>query len=139
MSSVVRRLMDRFFSKNDSYNVTITGHGNAGKTTLLYLLKLGQVIQTIPTFGTNIETIEVSTASGQTLKFTGWDLGAGCANIRTMTRLYAIHGEAMIWVVDCTKREDLREDVEALTDILGYIEAYKLKYAASQKDYPILM
>ncbi len=36
----------------------LQGLDNAGKTTILYKLKLGKVIQTIPTIGFNIETIK---------------------------------------------------------------------------------
>jgi len=139
MSSVFLRLMDRFFAKNDGYNVTISGPGDTGKTTLLYLLKLGYIIQTISTHGTNIETIKTSTATGRTLKFTGWDVGAGCANIRTMTRIYSIYGDAMIWVVDSTDRGGLSEDVQALTSILGDIDASRSKSATPRKNYCILI
>lgn len=139
MSSVFLRLMDRFFSKNENYSVTIAGNGNTGKTTLLYLLKLGYVIQTIPTFGTNIETIQTSTATGRTLKFTGWDIGAGCADVRTMTRLYALYGDAMIWVVDSTDRGSLSADVQALTSILGDIGAHRLKSTTPQRNHCTLM
>ena len=140
MSSAFLRLMDRFFSKGEDYRVTITGHENSGKTTLLYLLKLGSIIKTIPTWGTNIETIKTSTATGRTLKFTGWDIGGGCANIITMTRLYAGFGsDAMIWVVDSTDRASLSEDVQALTSILGDLEARRSKLAKPPKNYCILM
>ena len=42
----------------------------AGKTTLLYKLKLGEVLTTIPTIGFNVETIEY-----KGLKMTSWDVG----------------------------------------------------------------
>lgn len=42
----------------------------AGKTTLLYKLKLGEVVQTIPTIGFNVETIEF-----KGLQLTSWDVG----------------------------------------------------------------
>ena len=34
------------------------GLDNAGKTTVLYKLKLGEVVTTIPTIGFNVETVE---------------------------------------------------------------------------------
>ena len=34
------------------------GLDNAGKTTILYKLKLGEVVTTIPTIGFNVETVE---------------------------------------------------------------------------------
>ena len=42
----------------------------AGKTTILYKLKLGEVITTIPTIGFNVETVEYKNIS-----FTVWDVG----------------------------------------------------------------
>lgn len=41
-----------------------------GKTTILYRLKLGDVVTTIPTIGFNVETVEY-----KRLKFTVWDVG----------------------------------------------------------------
>jgi GTPase SAR1 family protein len=139
MSSVFLRLMDRFFSKGEDYRVIIAGHENSGKTTLLYLLKLGSIIKTIPTWGTNIETIKTSTSTGRTLKFTGWDIGAGCGNVFTMTRLYAGFSDAMIWVVDSTDRPRLSEDVQALTSILEDLEIRRSKFTTPPKNYCILM
>ena len=34
------------------------GLDNAGKTTILYKLKLGEVVTTIPTIGFNVETVD---------------------------------------------------------------------------------
>jgi GTPase SAR1 family protein len=140
MSAVVRCFIDRFFPNNDAgYTVTIAGLDYSGKTTLLYLLKQGEIVHTIPTMGSNIETIEASTASGRVLKFTGWDVGTGCANPRTITSLFAVHGEAMIWVVDISNLDYLRDNVEVLTSVLEDVDAYRLKDGVAAKDYPILM
>jgi GTPase SAR1 family protein len=43
----------------------------AGKTTILYKLKLGEVVTTIPTIGFNVETVEYKNIS-----FTVWDVGS---------------------------------------------------------------
>ena len=42
----------------------------AGKTTILYKLKLGEIVTTIPTIGFNVETVEYKNIS-----FTVWDVG----------------------------------------------------------------
>lgn len=39
----------------------IWGLDAAGKTTILYKLKLGEVVTTIPTIGFNVETVEYKT------------------------------------------------------------------------------
>eukprot|EP00741_Cyanophora_paradoxa_P004498 tig00000806_g4367.t1 len=48
----------------------MVGLDAAGKTTVLYKLKLGEVVTTIPTIGFNVETIESNNVS-----FTVWDVG----------------------------------------------------------------
>ena len=48
----------------------IFGNDSSGKTTLLCMLKLGEVVTTIPTIGFNIETIE-----HKKHKFLLWDVG----------------------------------------------------------------
>lgn len=42
----------------------------AGKTTILYKLKLGEIVTTIPTIGFNVETVEY-----KNIQFTVWDVG----------------------------------------------------------------
>ncbi|KAG1668880.1 hypothetical protein FOA52_016047 [Chlamydomonas sp. UWO 241] len=53
-------------------SVTKRGVGldTAGKTTILYKLKLGEIVTTIPTIGFNVETVEYKNIS-----FTVWDVG----------------------------------------------------------------
>ncbi|XP_063425842.1 uncharacterized protein LOC134709620 [Mytilus trossulus] len=47
------------------------GLDNAGKTTILYKLKLNEVVSTIPTIGFNVETVRHNG-----LEFTVWDVRA---------------------------------------------------------------
>ncbi|KAL5014274.1 hypothetical protein ScPMuIL_008544 [Solemya velum] len=47
------------------------GLDSAGKTTLLYRLKLGEIIATIPTIGFNVESIQY-----KDITFTAWTLAA---------------------------------------------------------------
>ena len=54
----------------------------AGKTTILYKLKLGEIVTTIPTIGFNVETLEY-----KNLKFTVFDVG-GQDKIRPLWRHY---------------------------------------------------
>lgn len=46
------------------------GLDGSGKTTILYSLKLGDVINTIPTIGFNVEELIF-----KTIKFMVWDVG----------------------------------------------------------------
>jgi GTPase SAR1 family protein len=45
--------MTRFFSAKD-YRILMLGLDAAGKTTILYKLKLGETVTTIPTIGFNV-------------------------------------------------------------------------------------
>ena len=42
----------------------------AGKTTILYKLKLGEVVSSVPTIGFNVETVQFNKS-----KFNVWDVG----------------------------------------------------------------
>ena len=59
-----------------------SGLDAAGKTTILYKLKLGEIVTTIPTIGFNVETVEYKNIS-----FTVWDVG-GQDKIRPLWRHY---------------------------------------------------
>ncbi|PWA96860.1 hypothetical protein CTI12_AA035270 (chloroplast) [Artemisia annua] len=56
---------------NKEIRIAMVGLDGAGKTTILYKLKLGKVVSTIPTIGFNIETVEYKNIS-----FVVWDIGA---------------------------------------------------------------
>jgi len=60
----------------------MVGLDAAGKTTILYKLKLGEVVITIPTIGFNVETVECKNIS-----LTVWDVG-GKDKIRPLWRHY---------------------------------------------------
>jgi ADP-ribosylation factor protein 1 len=52
MGNIFGRLLDIFAGKKDM-RILMVGLDAAGKTTILYKLKLGEVVATIPTFGIN--------------------------------------------------------------------------------------
>jgi ADP-ribosylation factor protein 1 len=54
------------------------GLDGAGKTTITYKLKLGEIVQTTPTIGFNFETV-----SYKNIKFNIWDI-AGQDRIRQL-------------------------------------------------------
>lgn len=59
-----------FLSKNQELRVLMNGLDAAGKTTVLYRLKLGEIVTTIPTIGFNVETLK-----WKNFTFTCWDVG----------------------------------------------------------------
>eukprot|EP01087_Luapelamoeba_hula_P023945 TRINITY_DN8943_c0_g1_i1.p1 TRINITY_DN8943_c0_g1~~TRINITY_DN8943_c0_g1_i1.p1 ORF type:complete len:181 (+),score=36.21 TRINITY_DN8943_c0_g1_i1:211-753(+) len=79
--------------------ILLVGLDAAGKTTILYKLKLGELVTTIPTIGFNVETVAY-----KNLKFTIWDVG-GQDKIRPLWRHYYQNTDAIIFVVDSNDRD----------------------------------
>ncbi|KAL5476254.1 hypothetical protein EMCRGX_G026176 [Ephydatia muelleri] len=52
-------------------HILMIGLDSAGKTTMLYKLKLGEVVTTMPTVGFNVETIQYKNVT-----FVTWDSGS---------------------------------------------------------------
>merc|ERR1712038_1408145 len=77
----------------------MVGLDAAGKTTILYKLKLGEIVTTIPTIGFNVETVEYKNIS-----FTVWDVG-GQDKIRPLWRHYYQNTQGIIFVVDSNDRD----------------------------------
>ncbi|KER25851.1 hypothetical protein T265_14125, partial [Opisthorchis viverrini] len=85
----------------------------AGKTTILYKLKLGEVVTTIPTIGFNVEMVEYKNIS-----FTVWDVG-GQDRIRRLWRHYFQNTQGLIFVVDSNDRERVNEAADELKRMLS--------------------
>jgi ADP-ribosylation factor protein 1 len=85
----------------------------AGKTTVLYKLKLNETVTTIPTIGFNVET--VTPLKGVT--FTVWDVG-GQDKIRPLWRHYFNGTDGLIFVVDSCDVSRMEEAQEQLHGIL---------------------
>jgi GTPase SAR1 family protein len=56
MGNLFSSIWARLVSKKDM-RILMVGLDAAGKTTILYKLKLGEVVTTIPTIGFNVETV----------------------------------------------------------------------------------
>lgn len=84
----------------------------AGKTTILYKLKLGEIVTTIPTIGFNVETVEY-----KNICFTVWDVG-GQDKIRPLWRHYFQNTQGLIFVVDSNDRERIVEAEKELQNMV---------------------
>merc|ERR1712046_177207 len=93
--------------------ILMVGLDAAGKTTVLYKLKLGEVQATIPTIGFNVETVEY-----KNIKFTVWDIG-GQDRIRKLWRHYYLGTNGVIFVVDSSDRDRMDDAREELAKMLG--------------------
>merc|ERR1712159_733582 len=99
---------DRLSIGKKEQRIVMVGLDAAGKTTVLYKLKLGEVVTTIPTIGFNVETVEY-----KNIRFTVWDVG-GQDKIRLLWRHYYQNTQALIFVVDSNDRhriEDVRHEL----------------------------
>jgi len=98
MGLAFSKLWARMFGKTEM-RILMVGLDAAGKTTILYKLKLGEVVTTIPTIGFNVETVEYKNIS-----FTVWDVG-GQDKIRPLWRHYYQNTQGVIFVVDSNDRD----------------------------------
>ena len=101
----------------------------AGKTTILYKLKLGEVVSSVPTIGFNVETVEY-----RAVKFTVWDVG-GQDKIRLLWRHYYQNTQGLIFVVDSSDRDRIglaREELMRMLSAEELCNAIVLVYANKQ-------
>jgi len=112
MGLSISSLFQRLFGKQNM-RILMVGLDAAGKTTILYKLKLGEVVTTIPTIGFNVETVEYKNIS-----FTVWDVG-GQDKIRPLWRHYFTNTQGLIFVVDSNDKERLQEATEELNKMVN--------------------
>uniref|UniRef100_H2Z2X7 ADP-ribosylation factor n=2 Tax=Ciona savignyi TaxID=51511 RepID=H2Z2X7_CIOSA len=105
-------IFSRLFSKKEM-RILMVGLDAAGKTTVLYKLKLGEIVTTIPTIGFNVETVEYKNIS-----FTVWDVG-GQDKIRPLWRHYFQNTQGLIFVVDSNDCERISEASDELHRMLN--------------------
>eukprot|EP01125_Pyxidicula_operculata_P006033 TRINITY_DN210_c0_g1_i2.p1 TRINITY_DN210_c0_g1~~TRINITY_DN210_c0_g1_i2.p1 ORF type:complete len:180 (-),score=41.15 TRINITY_DN210_c0_g1_i2:135-674(-) len=92
--------------------ILMVGLDAAGKTTVLYKLKLGEIVTTIPTIGFNVETVQY-----KNINFTVWDVG-GQDKIRPLWRHYYQNTQGLIYVVDSNDRARVDEAALELQKVL---------------------
>ena len=138
--------------KQKEMRILMVGLDAAGKTTILYKLKLGEVVTTIPTIGMplfpkqldqgadgllckgfNVETVEY-----RNIQFTVWDVG-GQDKIRPLWRHYFQNTQGIIFVVDSNDRDRVPEAREELQRMLNEDELRDalLLVFANKQDLPV--
>ncbi|KAJ7538801.1 hypothetical protein O6H91_11G070800 [Diphasiastrum complanatum] len=115
--------------------ILMLGLDAAGKTTILYKLKLAEFVKTVPTIGFNIETIHYKNIS-----FTVWDCG-GQDRIRHLWHQYLVDAQGLIFVLDSTDRERIKKAKQELHNIIDDPDmgATKLLVLANKHDLPDAM
>ncbi|XP_065638144.1 ADP-ribosylation factor 2-like isoform X3 [Quercus suber] len=115
--------------------ILMVGLNAARKTTILYKLKLGEIVTTIPTIGFNVETVEYKNIS-----FTVWDV-EGQDKIRPLWRHYFQNTQGLIFVVDsndCDRVVEARDELHRMLNEDELREAVLLVFANKQ-DLPNAM
>ena len=110
----------------------MVGLDAAGKTTVLYKLKVGEMVETIPTIGFNVEEVNYKNIS-----FTMWDVG-GQQRIRNMWHHYIDNSDALIFVIDSSDRERFQTCKEELDYLLAREELSRASVLiyANKQDLP---
>eukprot|EP01087_Luapelamoeba_hula_P020302 TRINITY_DN690_c2_g1_i1.p1 TRINITY_DN690_c2_g1~~TRINITY_DN690_c2_g1_i1.p1 ORF type:complete len:191 (+),score=36.26 TRINITY_DN690_c2_g1_i1:45-575(+) len=125
-------LLSRFNWGVQEKRILMIGLDAAGKTTVLYKLKLGELVTTIPTIGFNVETVKY-----KNLNFTIWDVG-GQDKIRPLWRHYYQNTQGIIFVVDSADRARIPEAAETLNHMLkdAELENSSVLVLANKQDLP---
>merc|ERR1712093_786645 len=128
------KVFGKLVGKKDC-RILMVGLDAAGKTTILYKLKLGEVVTTIPTIGFNVETVEYKNIS-----FTVWDVG-GQDKISKLWRYYYANTQGLIFVIDSNDRDRIEDAREELTKMLNEEEMRDavLLVFANKQDLPNAM
>ncbi|KAF1836312.1 ARF/SAR superfamily [Decorospora gaudefroyi] len=127
MGASISKMMAKIFGSKEM-RLLMLGLDAAGKTTILYKLKLDQDVTTIPTVGFNVETVTYKNT-----KFNVWDVG-GQDKIRPLWRHYfsgmlgrdgTVPGrranmctQGLIFVIDSNDRDRIDEAKTELTRII---------------------
>jgi len=130
MGIVLSRMFESLFGSKE-VRILILGLDNAGKTTILYRLQneSDEAVQTIPTIGFNVETLQY-----KNIKFQVWDLG-GQTSIRPYWRCYYPNTDAIIFVVDSADTERMpvaRGELAAMLEEEELADAILLVFANKQ-------
>ncbi|XP_063190083.1 ADP-ribosylation factor-like protein 11 [Chroicocephalus ridibundus] len=108
------KLISKGWRKRDA-RVVMLGLDFAGKSTLLYKLKSGRAVETCPTVGFNVESLQ--TPCG--LSFTLWDVG-GQGSLRASWPDYLEDTSTLVFVLDSTDTARLPEAAAELEEALSH-------------------
>ncbi|KAK6946062.1 Small GTPase superfamily, ARF/SAR type [Dillenia turbinata] len=134
MGMTMSRLVKKLLAKREM-KILMVGLDASGKTTILYKLKLGEIVTTVPTIGFNVETVQY-----KNIFFSVWDMG-GQEKIRALGRHYSRNTNGIIFVVDSNDRTRISEARNELQRILDENELRNavLLVFAHKQDLPNAM
>ncbi|KAL2071044.1 hypothetical protein VTL71DRAFT_12279 [Oculimacula yallundae] len=131
MGGQISKMMGKIFGSKEM-RLLMLGLDAAGKTTILYKLKLNQDVTTIPTVGFNVETVTY-----KNVKFNVWDVG-GQDKIRPLWRHYFSGTQGLIFVIDSSDKVRIDEARQELHRIINDREMKEslLLVFANKQDIP---
>ena len=112
MGFIFSKLWNSLISKRD-VRILMVGLDAAGKTSILYQMKMAELVKTIPTIGFNVEQLDY-----KGLRFTIWDVG-GQDKIRVLWKHYYQNTDGIIYIVDSNDPERLEDSKEELKKMLA--------------------
>ncbi|MBN3323500.1 ARL4D protein, partial [Atractosteus spatula] len=118
-----------FLPNFQSLHVVVIGLDSAGKTSLLYRLKLREFVETIPTKGFNTEKVKVAVGNSRSITFQVWDVG-GQEKLRPLWKSYTRRTDGMVFVVDSTEAERMEE---------AKVELHKITRTSENQGVPVLI
>ncbi|KAL9317972.1 hypothetical protein ACSQ67_014489 [Phaseolus vulgaris] len=126
MGAMMSRFWFMLFPAKE-YKIVVVGLDNAGKTTTLYKLHLGEVVTTNPTVGSNVEELVYKNIRFEVEalltplrnSFQVWDLG-GQERLRTSWATYYRGTHAVIAVIDSSDRARISVMKDELFRLLGH-------------------
>lgn len=128
MGGQLSKMMGKIFGSKEM-RLLMLGLDAAGKTTILYKLKLGQDVTTIPTVGFNVETVTY-----KNVKFNVWDVG-GQDKIRPLWRHYFSGTQGLIFVIDScdtVRMEEARQELHRIINDREMKDSLLLVFANKQ-------
>lgn len=120
-----------FLPNLQSLHIVVIGLDNAGKTSLLYRLKLREFVEAIPTKGFNMERIKVPMGNSKvnTSTFQVWDVG-GQEKLRPLWKSYTRRTDGLVFVVDAAEAERMEE---------AKMELHRISRSAENLGVPVLV
>ncbi|KAK1338189.1 hypothetical protein QTO34_001303 [Cnephaeus nilssonii] len=132
MGNIFANLFKGLFGKKEM-RILMVGLDASGKTTILYKLKLGEVVTTVPTIGFNLETVEYKNIS-----FVVWDVHSQDKS-RVFWSQYCPGRHGLIFVVDSTDHERMDEARQEMMRMMTELKDVVLLVLANKQDLPNAM
>ncbi len=120
MGSYLTTIINKL-SSVEKRSISMLGLDAVGKSTILYQLKLGKAINSVPTIGFNVETVQ-----HKNLQMTIWDVGGSYIGVMPLWKHYVQTSAALIFVIDSSDKERLSIAVKGFKSLMLEGEKFKI-------------